>query len=88
MSLVTPPGSMSAGVPKQASTPSTPAPSRQDQALPKCFGTDYFGKWNTSGMTFEAMKIDRPDYQLKCATCPVYERCYLCNHIRILRIKR
>lgn len=55
---------------------------------PKCFGTDYFGKWNTTGMTYEAMKVDRPDYQRKCANCELLERCYLVNHIRILRIKR
>jgi hypothetical protein len=88
MSLVPPPGSLTPGTSKPAGTPSSPAPVRQDQALPKCFGTDYFGKWNTSGMTFESMKIDRPEYQSKCATCPLFERCYLVNHIRLLRIKR
>ncbi|MBU1109368.1 MAG: hypothetical protein KKB51_21995 [Candidatus Riflebacteria bacterium] len=88
MSLVAPPGSMNTGVPKPANTPSVPASIRQEQAIPKCFGTDYFGKWSTSGMTFEAMRIDRPDYQTKCATCPLFERCYLTNHVRILRIKR
>ena len=55
---------------------------------PKCFGTDYFGKWNTTGMTFESMKIDRPDYQSKCCNCQVFNQCYLVNHIRLLRIKR
>jgi hypothetical protein len=89
MSLAAPPGS---GIPGSAPKPSSPAspaaPTRQEQALPKCFGTDYFGKWNTSGMTFESMKIDRPDYQSKCAACPLLERCYLVNHIRLLRIKR
>jgi len=88
MSLVAPPGSMATGVPKTPNTPSAPVSSRQEQAVPKCFGTDYFGKWNPSGMTFESMKIDRPDYQTKCATCPLFERCYLCNHVRLLRIKR
>jgi len=89
MSLVTPAGSSIPGAaPKPAATQSAPAPVRQDQAVPKCFGTDYFGKWNTSGMTFESMKIDRPDYQSKCAACPLFERYYLTNHIRLLRIKR
>ncbi len=88
MSLVAPPGSGVPGAPKPAASPSAPAQTRQDQALPKCFGTDYFGKWNTTGMTFESMKIDRPDYQSKCATCPLYERCYMANHIRLLRIKK
>ncbi len=55
---------------------------------PKCFGTDYFGKWNSTGMTFESMKVDRPDYQEKCANCYIFERCYMASHIRILRIKR
>lgn len=88
MSILTPPSSMTPGISKPASSSPTPAPIRQELALPKCFGTDYFGKWSTTGMTFEAMKIDRPDYQSKCATCPLLERCYLVNHIRILRIKR
>jgi len=88
MSLVTPPSPGIPGTPKPAGAASAPAPARQEQAIPKCFGTDYYGKWNTSGMTFEAMKIDRPDYQSKCATCPLFERCYLVNHIRLLRIKR
>ncbi len=56
--------------------------------MPKCFGTDYFGKWNTTGMTFEAMKIDKPEYQTKCCQCFYYERCYMANYIRIMRIKR
>lgn len=55
---------------------------------PKCFGTDYFGKWNTTGMTFEIMKVDHPDNQIKCANCPLFEKCYQVNHIRLLRIKR
>ncbi len=55
--------------------------------LPKCFGTDYFGKWNMMGMTFESMKIDKPEYQSRCAYCKFFERCYYCNHIRLLRIK-
>lgn len=58
------------------------------EELPKCFGTDYFGKWNMSGMTFESMKIDRPEFQTKCAICSYFERCYLCNHIRLIRIKK
>lgn len=88
MSLVTPPGPTMPGAPKPAGAASAPAPVRQDQAIPKCFGTDYFGKWNTSGMTFESMKIDRADYQAKCATCPLFERCYAVNDIRLQRIKR
>jgi hypothetical protein len=66
--------------------PITPPP--PSGKLPKCFGTDYFGKWNMTGMTFEAMKIDRPDYQQKCADCPYFERCATVNDIRIARIKR
>jgi hypothetical protein len=56
--------------------------------MPKCFGTDYFGKWNPTGMTWEAMKIDRPDQQLKCCECPLYERCAIANEIKLMRIKR
>ncbi|HNV68783.1 MAG TPA: hypothetical protein PKO06_03735 [Candidatus Ozemobacteraceae bacterium] len=56
--------------------------------LPKCFGTDYFGKWNTTGMTFDSMKVDKPDQQQKCAECPYFERCCAVNNIKILRIKR
>lgn len=56
--------------------------------MPKCFGTDYFGKWNASGMTWDSMKIDKPDYQQKCCDCPVFERCYMVNYIKIMRIKR
>ena len=70
------PGSAVANIPRKETEP------------PKCFGTDYFGKWNTTGMTFESMKVDKPDYQHKCANCYLYERCYMANHIRILRIKR
>lgn len=88
MALAPPPGSMATGTIKPTSNPTTAPSARQEQAVPKCFGTDYFGKWAMSGMTFEAMKIDRPDYQTKCATCPLFERCYLTNHIRILRIHR
>ena len=61
---------------------------KQEAELPKCFGTDYFGKWNMTGMTFESMKIDNTDYQRRCAFCSFFERCYFCNHIRLLRIKR
>ncbi len=70
----------------QSSMPLTPQ--KKEIAPPKCFGTDYFGKWNTTGMTFDSMKVDRPDYQSKCCNCPVFERCYQINHIRIMRIKR
>ena len=63
-------------------------PTKKEIVPPKCFGTDYFGKWNTTGMTFESMKIDRPYYQSKCCNCDVFERCYQINHIRIMRIKR
>ena len=65
-----------------------PAPATASSKLPKCFGTDYFGKWNMTGMTFEAMKIDKPEYQTRCAECQLFERCYQVNHIRIMRIKR
>jgi hypothetical protein len=54
---------------------------------PKCFGTDYFGKWNATGMTFESMKIDRPEQQTTCANCSLFGRCYQLSHIRLLRIK-
>lgn len=62
--------------------------SKAPQELPKCFGTDYFGKWTMSGMTFESMRIDRPEWQSKCAYCSFFERCYHLNHIRLLRIKK
>lgn len=84
--LPTTPG-INQGPTKPSTTPS-PIAGRQEVTPPKCFGTDYFGKWNMTGMTFEAMKIDRPDYQTKCANCSFYERCYLANHIRLLRIKK
>ena len=71
-----------------AATPNAPASVAKQQELPKCFGTDYFGKWNMTGMTFESMKIDNTEFQRKCAFCPFFDRCYLCNHIRLLRIKR
>ena len=71
-----------------AAAPSVPAAAKQQQELPKCFGTDYFGKWNMTGMTFDSMKIDNTEFQRKCAFCPFFDRCYLCNHIRLLRIKR
>lgn len=72
--------------------PATPAAApisttNKQAELPKCFGTDYFGKWNMTGMTFESMKIDRPEYQQRCAYCQFFDRCYFCNHIRLLRIK-
>ncbi len=85
MSLTPPPGTL--GTPQ--TKPASPAAiNRTEVTPPKCFGTDYYGKWNQTGMTFESMKIDRPDYQLKCANCPFFEKCYMLNHIRILRIKR
>jgi hypothetical protein len=84
MSLTPPPGTL--GTPQ--TKPTGPAINRTEITPPKCFGTDYYGKWNQTGMTFESMKIDRPDYQLKCANCPFFEKCYMLNHIRILRIKR
>ncbi|MBF0407977.1 MAG: hypothetical protein HQM10_11520 [Candidatus Riflebacteria bacterium] len=56
--------------------------------VPKCFGTDYFAKWNTTGMTYESMKIDKPEQQQKCAMCPLFERCGIVNEIKIARIKR
>lgn len=60
----------------------------QTPVMPKCFGTDYFGKWNTTGMTFESMKIDRADQQKMCCECKFFERCYMVGYIKILRIKR
>lgn len=69
-------------------TQTTPGSGRQEITPPKCFGTDYFGKWNASGMTFDSMKIDHPDYQQKCANCNLFEQCYRVNHIRLLRIKK
>ena len=57
-------------------------------AMPKCFGTDYFGKWNATGMTYEAMKIDKPEWQQKCCECPLFERCATLNKIKIARIHR
>ncbi|HNW33833.1 MAG TPA: hypothetical protein PKM25_02805 [Candidatus Ozemobacteraceae bacterium] len=57
-------------------------------SLPKCFGTDYFGKWNASGMTFDSMKIDKPDQQQKCCDCPLFERCFMVNQIKLSRIHR
>ena len=71
-----------------ATTTNTAANKQQPPDLPKCFGTDYFGKWNMTGMTFDSMKIDNTEYQRRCAYCYYFERCYLCNHIRLLRIKR
>lgn len=80
MSLATP----GMAAPKPATTS---LGTKQEPDLPKCFGTDYFGKWNMTGMTFDSMKIDKPEYQTKCAHCYYFDRCYLCNHIRLLRIK-
>ncbi|OQA08895.1 MAG: hypothetical protein BWY66_00795 [bacterium ADurb.Bin374] len=57
-------------------------------ALPKCFGTDYFGKWNQTGMTYDSMKIDKPDQQQKCCDCQLFERCYMVNEIKLARIRR
>ncbi|NLM16982.1 MAG: hypothetical protein GX221_04625 [Candidatus Riflebacteria bacterium] len=56
--------------------------------LPKCFGTDYFGKWNTIGMTYEGMRIDRPEWQEKCGGCEYFDKCFSCNLIRLMRIKK
>ena len=84
MTLAPPPGSLGSAVSK----PASPINTRSEVTPPKCFGTDYFGKWNQTGMTWESMKIDRPDYQLKCGNCPFFEHCYYLNHIRLLRIKR
>jgi hypothetical protein len=84
MELKPPPGTL--GSSKSPQKTSTAA--RQEVTPPKCFGTDYFGKWNQTGMTFESMKIDRPEYQMKCANCDFFERCYMCNHIRLIKIKR
>lgn len=72
----------------QASASPAPASMKKPPELPKCFGTDYFGKWNMTGMTFDSMKIDNTEYQRRCAFCSFFERCYFCNHIRLLRIKR
>ena len=81
------------GAGARPTTPATPTSSstankQQPPDLPKCFGTDYFGKWNMTGMTFDSMKIDNTEYQRRCAFCSFFERCYFCNHIRLLRIKR
>ncbi|MDN5278689.1 MAG: hypothetical protein PWR01_2654 [Clostridiales bacterium] len=84
MSLTPPPGTLGSA----QSKPTSPTMNRNEITPPKCFGTDYYGKWNQTGMTFESMKIDRPDYQMKCANCPLFEKCYMLNHIRLLRIKR
>jgi len=66
----------------------TPTHPQAGSGFPKCFGTDYYGKWNTTGMTYESMKIDRPDQQEKCHDCPSFDRCYHVNVIRLARIKR
>lgn len=89
MTLITPPSHLGQGPIKPTSTP-TPISTgnRQEITPPKCFGTDYYGKWNSSGMTYESMKIDRPDYQIKCANCNLFERCYMLNEIRLMRIKK
>lgn len=84
MSLTPPPGTLG----NTQTKPAGPSVTRSEITPPKCFGTDYYGKWNQTGMTFESMKIDRPDYQQKCANCPLFEKCYMLNHIRLLRIKR
>ena len=69
--------------PATPSVTSSSSAVKQPPELPKCFGTDYFGKWNMTGM-----KIDNTEYQRRCAFCHFFERCYFCNHIRLLRIKR
>lgn len=66
------------------SGPNTPSAS----GMPKCFGTDYFAKWNSSGMTWDSMKIDKPEQQSKCCECIYFERCYMVNNLKLLRIKR
>ncbi len=76
------PGSSPSGKPKK-----TKSVIGDEIEPPKCFGTDYFGKWNPIGMTFEAMRIDRPEQQTQCANCSLFEKCYQLNHIRLLRIK-
>ena len=91
MSLLTPSGSLNKTTlsPNHANQQAqTNANIAKDITPPKCFGTDYFGKWNMTGMTFDSMRIDHPEYQVKCGNCPFFEKCYLCNHIRLLRIKR
>ncbi len=85
MSMLKPPGTLGTMGSQPAQGLSN---TNNEKTPPKCFGTDYFGKWNMTGMTFESMKIDKPDYQSKCANCYLFEKCYLANHIRLLRIKR
>ncbi len=79
---------MKPAVPTTPASPAASAAVKKPAELPKCFGTDYFGKWNMTGMTFDSMKIDNTEFQRKCAFCTFFERCYFCNHIRLLRIKR
>lgn len=91
MSILTPSSSLNkrSAAPNSSNNNQMPtAAPKGDITPPKCFGTDYFGKWNMTGMTFESMKIDKPDWQIKCGNCPFFEKCYLANHIRLLRIKR
>lgn len=88
MSLTPPPGTLGVSPTKPVTTTINSGASKGDITPPKCFGTDYFGKWNQTGMTFESMKVDHPDYQMKCANCFLFERCYMASHIRLLRIKR
>lgn len=85
---LTPPSSPMGQGPAKPAAPAPGAGNRQEVTPPKCFGTDYYGKWNSSGMTYEAMKIDRPDYQSKCANCNLFERCFMLNQIRLMRIKK
>ncbi|GAB4284560.1 MAG: hypothetical protein Kow0029_31190 [Candidatus Rifleibacteriota bacterium] len=92
MSLTPPPGTLGSAPGTLGTSHNKPSSTsnlnRNEITPPKCFGTDYFGKWNQTGMTFESMKIDRPEYQIKCANCPLFEKCYMVNHIRLLKIKK
>lgn len=56
--------------------------------MPKCFGTELFGKWNMTGMRVEEMKIDAPDRQQVCFECDAFERCYAVQQIKLARIKK
>ena len=82
------PGMKPAAPTAQPASSAVASATKKPVELPKCFGTDYFGKWNMTGMTFDSMKIDNTEFQRKCAFCSFFDRCYLCNHIRLLRIKR
>lgn len=85
---LTPPSPLGQVPAKPSSAPAPMPGNRQEVTPPKCFGTDYYGKWNSTGMTFDSMKIDRPDYQTKCANCNLFERCFMLNQIKLMRIKK